>query len=75
MSAVGTAGQVLKSNATGAPTWESQSALTAGHATSLAGGAQGSIPYQTADGTTAFLAATANNGYVLKYNTTTNTPV
>lgn len=40
----------------------------------LSGGAAGSIPYQTGVGTTAFLAAPTNNGYVLAFNTSTNTP-
>jgi len=39
-------------------------ASTATTATNLAGGANGSIPYQTASGTTTFLAA-GTNGYVL----------
>ena len=46
----------------------------AGTATSLAGGTTGAIVYQSGDGATAFLAASAVNGYVLKYNTTTNAP-
>lgn len=43
-------------------------------ATNLAGGVKGSIPYQTAEGTTALLAPALVNGYVLKYNTSTNKP-
>ena len=39
-------------------------ALTATTATNLAGGANGSLPYQTASGTTTFLTA-GTNGYVL----------
>ena len=46
----------------------------AGTATSLAGGTTGAIVYQSGAGATAFLAASAVNGYVLKYNTTTNAP-
>lgn len=42
-------------------------------ATNIAGGAQGSIPYQTAAGTTAFLAG-GTNGYVLAYSTTSKAP-
>ena len=42
-------------------------------ATNIAGGAQGSIPYQTAAGTTAFLAG-GTNGYVLAYSTTNKAP-
>ena len=77
LSAVGSLNQVLISGATGAPTWTNQSSLSvgsAGSATNLAAGAQGSIPYQTAVGTTAFLAASGTNGYVLKFNTTTHAP-
>ena len=40
------------------------SATTATTATNLAGGANGSVPYQTASGTTTFLAA-STNGYVM----------
>ncbi len=47
--------------------WENaaQSSLTAGKATNLAGGAAGSLPYQSAADTTTFLAA-GTNGQVLK---------
>ena len=47
---------------------------TAALATDVAGGTTGAIVYQSAAGVTAFLAASATNGYVLKYNTTTNAP-
>lgn len=47
---------------------------TAALATAVAGGTTGAIVYQSAAGVTAFLAASATNGYVLKYNTTTNAP-
>lgn len=50
------------------------SATLAGTATNLAGGAQGSVPYQSAAGSTTFLSAPATNGYVLKYNTTNKAP-
>jgi hypothetical protein len=76
-SAVGTANYVLLSGGTGAPTWSAQSSLSVGSATTatkLAGGAAGSIPYQNGVGSTVFLAATTSNGYVLKYNTSTNAP-
>ena len=46
----------------------------AGTATNIAGGTTGAIVYQSGAGATAFLAASAVNGYVLKYNTTTNAP-
>ena len=59
----------LQGNATSAT-----SATSATTSTNIAGGAAGSIPYQTAAGTTAFLAASANNGYVLAFNTSTGAP-
>ena len=46
----------------------------AGTATNIAGGTTGAIVYQSGAGATAFLAASTVNGYVLKYNTTTNAP-
>ena len=46
----------------------------AGTATNIAGGTTGAIVYQSGAGATAFLAASSVNGYVLKYNTTTNAP-
>ena len=46
----------------------------AGTATNIAGGTTGAIVYQSGAGATAFLAASAVNGHVLKYNTTTNAP-
>ena len=46
----------------------------AGSATNIAGGTTGAIVYQSGAGATAFLAASTVNGYVLKYNTTTNAP-
>lgn len=70
--ALGTSGYVLTAGGS-APTYVAQSTLSVGSAstattattsTNLAGGANGSIPYQTASGTTAMLAA-GTNGYVL----------
>jgi hypothetical protein len=52
-------------------------ALTATSATSstnLAGGSAGSIPYQTASGTTSMLGESATNGYILTYDTGLNAP-
>jgi hypothetical protein len=89
-SAVGTSGDVLKSNGTGAPTWitpasaNTPSALvirnasgnfsagtitadltgTASTSTNLSGGTVGAVPYQSAIGTTSFLAA-GSSGTVL----------
>lgn len=60
---LGTNGYVLTAGAS-APQYTAQSSLSVGTATNLAGGANGSIPYQTASGTTTFLAA-GTNGYVL----------
>ena len=48
----------------GSVTGSAGSATTAGTATNLAGGAAGSLPYQTASGTTGFLAA-STDGYIL----------
>ena len=56
-SAAGTAGQLLTSAGTSVPTWTSASSLSVGTATNLAGGAANSIPYQSASGTTTFLAS------------------
>lgn len=53
-TSVGTAGQVLLSNGSGAPTWGTNASGTADN---LAGGGAGRIPYQSAAGVTAFTAA------------------
>ncbi len=66
-TAAGTAGQVLTSNGTSAPTWSSNISGTVSIATNLAGGSAGTIPYQSAAGTTAQLAA-GTSGYILKSN-------
>ncbi len=75
----GTAGQVLISNGTGAPTWSNNisgnaatatsatSATSATTATNLAGGSAGTVPYQSAAGTTAQLGA-GTTGQVLTSN-------
>lgn len=60
---IGTSNQILTSSGT-APQWTSASSISIGTATNLAGGATGSVPYQSAAGTTTFLAA-GTNGYVL----------
>jgi hypothetical protein len=52
---IGAVGEVLTSSGT-APQWSSQSTLAVGTATNLAGGAAGSIPYQTGSGATSMLA-------------------
>lgn len=61
--AIGTLNQVLTSSGT-APQWTTASSISVGTATNLAGGATGSVPYQSSSGTTTFLAA-GTNGYVL----------
>ena len=66
-TAAGTAGQVLTSNGTSAPTWSSNISGTVTTATNLAGGSAGTIPYQSAAGTTGQLAA-GTSGYILKSN-------
>jgi hypothetical protein len=75
-SAAGTSGQVLTSAGSSSPTWTSQSSLAAGTATSatsattatnLAGGSNGTIPYQSAAGTTQMLAV-GTAGQVLQTN-------
>lgn len=73
---LGTANYVLTAGAT-APQYVAQSTLsvgsatTAGTATNLAGGAAASIPYQSAAGTTTFLASVAGDaGKVLQSNGT-----
>jgi hypothetical protein len=73
--ALGTSGYVLTAGAS-APQYVAQSTLSVGSAstattattaTNLAGGATGSIPYQSSAGSTTFLAA-GTNGYVLTIN-------
>ena len=62
----GTSGQVLISGgSTAAPTWGTASAATT--ATNLAGGSNGTIPYQSAAGTTQMLAV-GTSGQVLQTN-------
>ena len=63
-SAAGTSSQVLTSAGAASPTWTSQSSLAVGTSTNLAGGATGSLPYQSGAGATAMLAA-GTNGYLL----------
>lgn len=53
--AIGGASTVLTSSGT-APQWSALSGITVGTATNLAGGAAGSVPYQTGAGATSFLA-------------------
>lgn len=62
--AAGTSNQLLISNGTSAPSWINQSSVAAGTATTatnIAGGVLGSLPYQTAAGTTTFLSLGSTN--------------
>ena len=63
---IGTSTFVLTSSGT-APQWVSPSTIPVGTATNLDGGSNGTIPYQSAPGTTQMLAAGTAN-YVLKAN-------
>ena len=67
---IGASTTILTSSGT-APQWSAASGVTVGTATNLAGGAAASIPYQSATGTTAFLASAAgDSGKVLQSNGT-----
>ena len=68
----GTTGQVLLSNGSSAPAYASQSTLSVGTSTNIAGGAQGSIPIQSAAGTTTFVPI-GTSGYILQSNGSTAT--
>ena len=69
----GTTGQVFTSGGTGSPTWTSQSALSVGTATNIAGGGVYYVPYQTTAGITAFLAP-GTAGQVLTTNGSGSAP-
>ncbi|MDI9407653.1 MAG: tail fiber domain-containing protein [Candidatus Pacebacteria bacterium] len=61
-SSYGLAGQFLTSGGTSAaPSWTTGSSITVGTATNLAGGAAGSVPYQSGASTTTFLSIGAAN--------------
>jgi hypothetical protein len=61
----GTSGSLLMTLGTvAAPVWVATSSLTVGSATNIAGGVAGSLPYNTASGSTSFLALGTTN-YVL----------
>ena len=71
-------GQLLQYNQSSAPSWVSVGDITAGTASTannLAGGAAGSIPYQSAPGTTAFLAEPDADNKILSYDNSSDTPV
>jgi len=61
--AIGSSTTILTSSGT-APQWSAASGVTVGTATNLAGGAAGSVPYQTASGATSFLSI-GTSDYVL----------
>lgn len=63
----GTAGQLLQSNGSSAPSYVNQSSLSVGASTNLAGGSNGTIPYQSASGTTQMLAV-GTAGQLLQTN-------
>jgi len=65
MLAVGSSGQSLLSGGVGAPTWGTPALATS--STNLAGGSNGTIPYQSAAGTTQMLAV-GTSGQVLRSN-------
>ena len=61
----GTSGQILQTQGAGsAPTWVSQSTLSVGTATNIAGGSASAIAYNSAASTTTFLTL-GTSGYVL----------
>ena len=60
---LGTSGYILTAGAT-APQWTSPSSISIGSATTVGGGTTGAVLYQSAPGTTAFLALGTTN-YVL----------
>ena len=71
--AIGANTTILTSSGT-APQWTTASSVTIGTATNLAGGAQGSIPYQSGAATTVFLAKDTNATRYLANTGTSNNP-
>lgn len=69
-NSAGTSGQLLTSAGAGVPTWTSQSSITAGTATNVAGGAANQVHYQSAASTTAFVTAPTTAGTSLTWNGT-----
>jgi hypothetical protein len=61
--AIGTSTYIMTSSGTG-PQWSNPTGITVGTATNIAGGAAGSLPYNTGSGATSFLALGTTN-YVL----------
>jgi hypothetical protein len=62
LSSSGTSGQVLTSNGTNAPLWQTPPAVTT--VANIAGGTAGQIPFQTAAGSTSFVSAGADNQFL-----------
>jgi hypothetical protein len=71
--AIGSSTYIMTSTGT-APTWTDPASISVSTATNLAGGAAGSIPYQTSSGVTSFLASgtgvLVNNGGNPSYSLT-----
>jgi hypothetical protein len=70
---IGASTTILTSSGT-APQWTAASSVSIGTATNLAGGAQGSIPYQSGVGTTVFLAKNTTATRYLANTGTDNNP-
>ena len=64
----GTTGQVFTSGGTGSPTWTSQSALSVGTATNIAGGSANQIHYQSSAGVTSFITAPTVSSTFLQWS-------
>ena len=60
---IGTSSYIMTSSGS-APQWSAPSGISVGTATNIAGGAAGSVPYNTASGTTSFLGLGTTN-YVM----------
>lgn len=70
---IGASSTILTSSGT-APQWSTASSVSVGTATNIAGGAQGSIPYQSGAGTTVFLAKDTTATRYLANTGTSNNP-
>jgi hypothetical protein len=65
---VGVAGQLLQSTGANEYVWVDANTLSVASATNLSDGSANSIPYQTASGSTSFIAAPGAAGLLLKWN-------
>jgi len=65
---VGAAGQLLQSTGASEYVWVDANTLSVASAMNLADGSANSIPYQTASGSTSFIAAPGAAGLLLKWN-------